>query len=92
MVVATDDERIASAVRGFGGEAQMTSPDCASGTDRVAEAARGLSEEIILNLQGDEPMMDPSVIDPLFFPGAHPPFPGYRVRQVPEAPRDLRIP
>jgi 3-deoxy-manno-octulosonate cytidylyltransferase (CMP-KDO synthetase) len=63
MVVATDDERIASAVRGFGGEAQMTSPDCASGTDRVAEAARGLSEEIILNLQGDEPMMDPSVID-----------------------------
>lgn len=62
-IVATDDERIASAVRGFGGEAQMTSPDCASGTDRVAEAARGLSEEIILNLQGDEPMMDPSVID-----------------------------
>jgi len=63
VVVATDDERIASAVRGFGGEALLTSPDCASGTDRVAEAARGLSEEIVVNLQGDEPMMDPSVID-----------------------------
>lgn len=63
VLVATDDERIAGAVRGFGGEARMTSPDCASGTDRVAEAARGLSEEIIVNLQGDEPAMDPSVID-----------------------------
>jgi 3-deoxy-manno-octulosonate cytidylyltransferase (CMP-KDO synthetase) len=68
VIVATDDERIASAVRGFGGEAQMTSPGCASGTDRVAEAARGLSEEIILNLQGDEPMMDPSVIDAVALP------------------------
>ena len=63
VVVATDDERIAASVRGFGGEARMTSPGCASGTDRVAEAARGLSEEIIINLQGDEPMMEPSVID-----------------------------
>lgn len=63
VVVATDDERIAAAVRGFGGEAVMTSSSCASGTDRVAEAARGLPEEIIVNLQGDEPMMHPSVID-----------------------------
>ena len=63
VVVATDDERIASAVRGFGGIAVMTSPDCPSGTDRVAEAARGMDEEIIINLQGDEPLMDPSVID-----------------------------
>lgn len=63
VVVATDDERIAAAVRGFGGEAKMTSPACVSGTDRVAEAARSLDEEIIVNLQGDEPMMHPSVID-----------------------------
>ncbi len=63
VIVATDDERIAGAVSGFGGEAWMTSPGCVSGTDRVAEAALGLSEEIIINLQGDEPMMDPSVID-----------------------------
>ncbi len=63
VVVATDDERIVAAVRGFGGEAVLTSPECASGTDRVAEAARGLSEEIVINLQGDEPLMHPSVID-----------------------------
>lgn len=63
VVVATDDDRIAEAVRGFGGEAVMTSPGCISGTDRVAEAARGLSEEILINLQGDEPLMHPSVID-----------------------------
>jgi 3-deoxy-manno-octulosonate cytidylyltransferase (CMP-KDO synthetase) len=68
VVVATDDERIAAAVRGFGGEAVMTSPSCASGTDRVAEAARGLAEEIIVNLQGDEPMMHPSVIDAVAAP------------------------
>jgi len=68
IVVATDDERIAAAVRGFGGEARMTSPDCASGTDRVAETARGLAEEIIVNLQGDEPMMHPSVIDAVVAP------------------------
>lgn len=68
VVVATDDERIAGAVRGFGGEARMTSPGCVSGTDRVAEAARGLAEEIIINLQGDEPMMDASVIDAVAAP------------------------
>jgi len=68
VVVATDDERIASAVRGFGGEAVMTSADCASGTDRVAEAARGMDEGIFINLQGDEPLMDPSVIDAVASP------------------------
>lgn len=68
VVVATDDERIATAVRGFGGEAVMTSPDCASGTDRVAEAARGMDEEIFINLQGDEPLMDPSVVDAVASP------------------------
>jgi 3-deoxy-manno-octulosonate cytidylyltransferase (CMP-KDO synthetase) len=68
VVVATDDARIAAAVRGFGGEAVMTSPDCASGTDRVAEAARAMEEEVIVNLQGDEPMMHPSVIDAVAAP------------------------
>jgi 3-deoxy-manno-octulosonate cytidylyltransferase (CMP-KDO synthetase) len=68
VVVATDDDRIAAAVRGFGGEARITSPDCASGTDRVAEAALSLDEEIIVNLQGDEPMMHPSVIDSVAAP------------------------
>ncbi len=63
VVVATDDERIASAVRAFGGEAAMTSPRHASGTDRVAEAARRLDAQVVVNVQGDEPMLDPAAVD-----------------------------
>ncbi|MDP1825987.1 MAG: 3-deoxy-manno-octulosonate cytidylyltransferase [Archangium sp.] len=62
VVVATDDERISAAVRGFGGDAVMTSPACASGTDRVAEVAAklGLSgETVVINVQGDEPAVHP---------------------------------
>jgi 3-deoxy-manno-octulosonate cytidylyltransferase (CMP-KDO synthetase) len=62
VVVATDDERIAAAVKGFGGEALMTSPDCASGTDRVAEVAKQLglpAESVVINVQGDEPAVHP---------------------------------
>lgn len=55
VVVATDDERIAAAVRSFGGEVAMTSSDHQSGTDRVAEAARALSVDAVVNVQGDEP-------------------------------------
>jgi len=65
VLVATDDERIAAAVRAFGGEATMTRPDHASGTDRVAEAAAGLPAELIVNVQGDEPEMEPAAIDTL---------------------------
>ena len=63
VVVATDDERIATVVRGFGGEVVMTSPDHATGTDRLAEAARAIEAEVIVNVQGDEPMLDPAGID-----------------------------
>jgi 3-deoxy-manno-octulosonate cytidylyltransferase (CMP-KDO synthetase) len=63
VVVATDDERIASVVRGFGGEVVLTSPDHPTGTDRLAEVARGLEAEILVNVQGDEPMLDPAGID-----------------------------
>lgn len=73
VVVATDDLRIADAVRDFGGEAVMTSPACPSGTDRVAEAARSLPEGIVINLQGDEPTMDPSVVDAVAAPLIHDP-------------------
>lgn len=62
-IVATDDARIFDAVRAFGGEAVMTSPDHRSGTDRVAEAAGFTGGGIIVNVQGDEPLIEPSVID-----------------------------
>ncbi len=66
VIVATDDPRIATAVEGFGGEVAMTSPDHVSGTDRLEEVARqcGLAEdEIVVNVQGDEPLIPPQVID-----------------------------
>lgn len=59
LVIATDDERIATAARAWGASVEMTSPDCASGTDRVAEVARRRpAGAIVLNLQGDEPELD----------------------------------
>ena len=64
MCVAADHEEIAGAVRQFGGEVRMTSPDCASGTDRVAEIARHLDDvDILVNVQGDEPELAGSSID-----------------------------
>jgi 3-deoxy-manno-octulosonate cytidylyltransferase (CMP-KDO synthetase) len=63
VLVATDDERIADAVRAFGGEVVMTSPNHVSGTDRVAEAVRGMTAEIVVNVQGDEPLLDPDSVD-----------------------------
>ena len=65
VFIATDDERIAAAVRRFGGEVAMTRPDHVSGTDRVAEVAAGLDADLVLNVQGDEPEMDPENIDRL---------------------------
>ena len=63
VIVATDHPRIAEAVRSFGGEVAMTSPEHPSGTDRVAEVARGLIEEIVVNVQGDEPEIDSADLD-----------------------------
>jgi 3-deoxy-manno-octulosonate cytidylyltransferase (CMP-KDO synthetase) len=63
VLVATDDERIAAAVRRFGGEAVLTSRAHASGTDRVAEAVAGTDASLVVNVQGDEPMLDPGWID-----------------------------
>lgn len=63
VVVATDDERIFSAVRGFGGEAQMTRADHPNGSCRSAEVAANLSCEFIVNVQGDEPEIDPALLD-----------------------------
>jgi 3-deoxy-manno-octulosonate cytidylyltransferase (CMP-KDO synthetase) len=63
VIVATDDQRIVDAVHAHGGEARMTSCSHASGTDRVAEVAASLDCEFIVNVQGDEPLIDPSTID-----------------------------
>jgi 3-deoxy-manno-octulosonate cytidylyltransferase (CMP-KDO synthetase) len=63
VVVATDDLRIVEAVRSFGGNVAMTRDDHPSGTDRVAEVAETLDADIIVNLQGDEPMIEPATLD-----------------------------
>src|SRR5205809_4543771 len=65
VIVATDDSRIVAAVESFNGRAVMTSPDHVSGTDRVAEVAHGLDADVIINLQGDEPLIEPSAIEML---------------------------
>jgi len=63
VIVATDDERIASAVRAFGGAALMTRADHVSGTDRIAEVVGALPCRAVVNLQGDEPLIEPATID-----------------------------
>jgi 3-deoxy-manno-octulosonate cytidylyltransferase (CMP-KDO synthetase) len=63
VVIATDDERIRAAAEGFSAKVIVTRPDHLSGTDRVAEAASASNAQIIVNIQGDEPMIDPAAID-----------------------------
>ena len=63
VIVATDDERIQQAVAGFGGICRMTRVEHETGTDRLAEVAVGLDADIIVNVQGDEPLIDPAMID-----------------------------
>jgi 3-deoxy-manno-octulosonate cytidylyltransferase (CMP-KDO synthetase) len=65
VVVATDDARIQQAVADFGGEAVLTRTDHSSGTDRVAEVAVHIPADIYINVQGDEPLVDPGTIDAL---------------------------
>lgn len=62
-IIATDDERIVKAAEGFGGKCVMTSHEHRSGTDRIAEASKDIDADIIVNIQGDEPLIDPAVID-----------------------------
>jgi len=67
VVVATDDQRIYDAVAGFGGVVVMT-PDCPTGTDRVAAVAETLDCDVVANIQGDEPLLEPAMIDQLLQP------------------------
>ena len=68
VIVATDDPRVFAAVTGAGEEAMMTSPDHRTGTDRLAEAASTLDAEIIVNVQGDEPLIEPATIEAAITP------------------------
>jgi 3-deoxy-manno-octulosonate cytidylyltransferase (CMP-KDO synthetase) len=63
VIVATDDERIASKVREFGGEAKITRTDHRTGTERIAEVAAHVDGQVFVNVQGDEPLLDPAAVD-----------------------------
>ena len=63
VIVATDDQRIMEAVKSFGGKAEMTLSTHSTGTDRVAEVARKLKSEVIVNVQGDEPLIKGNILD-----------------------------
>jgi 3-deoxy-manno-octulosonate cytidylyltransferase (CMP-KDO synthetase) len=68
VIVATDDPRIADAVAAFGGVVRMTRASHRTGTDRIAEVAQGLSCDIVVNPQGDEPLLDPRMIEDVVRP------------------------
>lgn len=65
VLVATDDSKVAEAVQAFGGEVVMTPADLPSGTDRVARAARTLRTQVVVNVQGDEPLIEPAMVTTL---------------------------
>jgi len=73
IIIATDDERIAQVATSFGARVRMTRSDHPSGTDRVAEAVSVENAEIIVNIQGDEPLIDPAAIDAAVLPMVHEP-------------------
>ena len=72
VIVATDDLRIATTVTGFGGHVRLTRPDHLSGTDRLAEVASTLDCDIVVNVQGDEPLLDPRAIAEVVAPFSDP--------------------
>src|ERR1700675_2520029 len=63
VIIATDDDRIIKTVEAFGGEARMTRPDHRTGTERVAEVAAHADGQVFVNVQGDEPLLNPEVVD-----------------------------
>lgn len=93
VVVATDDERIAAVVREAGGTAVMTSPELPSGTDRVRAAVAGTDATIVVNVQGDEPLMEPENVDRVIeHLAAHPDVPLATVARPIEDPAEIADP
>ncbi|HKZ17067.1 MAG TPA: 3-deoxy-manno-octulosonate cytidylyltransferase [Geobacteraceae bacterium] len=68
VIVATDDERIAAAVTAFGGRVEMTLQSHETGTDRLAEVAARIDSDVVVNVQGDEPLIEPAMIDEAIYP------------------------
>ena len=73
IIIATDDDRVFAAARSFGARVRMTSTEHLSGTDRVAEVASAENAEVVVNIQGDEPLIDPAAIDTAILPLVHEP-------------------
>lgn len=92
VIVATDDERIAACVEGFGGVARMTRPGHRSGTDRIAEVAADLTCPIVVNLQGDEPLVHPLMIEQVIAALAGDGVPMATLRRAIADPREYRDP
>jgi 3-deoxy-manno-octulosonate cytidylyltransferase (CMP-KDO synthetase) len=94
VIIATDDERIFRAARAFGAQVLMTRPDHVSGTDRVAEVASAfVDSELVVNVQGDEPLIDPDAIDAAVLPLLEEPaIPMGTLKKRIEDPRELSDP
>jgi 3-deoxy-manno-octulosonate cytidylyltransferase (CMP-KDO synthetase) len=83
VIVATDDERIRDAVADAGVEVALTSPDHPTGTDRLAEVARGIEADVVINVQGDLPLLDPAMVEALVARMAADPHPSMATIAVP---------
>lgn len=92
-MIATDDQRIYDVARSFGAPVRMTRPDHPSGTDRVAEVASSEAAELVVNIQGDEPLIDPEAIDAAILPLAgDPSIPMGTLKKRIEDPREIDDP
>jgi 3-deoxy-manno-octulosonate cytidylyltransferase (CMP-KDO synthetase) len=92
IVVLTDDERVGRAVEAFGGDWELTPADCRSGTDRIARAARRWQADAVVNIQGDEPLIDPAAISAVAAHLATQPADPVVTLAVPAEPGDLENP
>jgi len=91
-MIATDDERVGQAARSFGAPVRFTRADHASGTDRVAEAASAEDAAVVVNIQGDEPLIDPAAIDAAILPVIHDDVVMATLKKEIEDPREITDP